>query len=301
MGALLERKEEGGSIGDLLRKAALSLEGSSSPRLDSELILAHVLGCSKEDLVLRQNECLPKAIVQKFCLLLKKRRDGEPVAYITGEKEFWGLNLYVNRSVLVPRPETELLVELALDAAEGYPGKICVLDLGCGSGALMVALGVELKKRKRSFKITGVDISREALEVARENLRRYALIDYSLLIEGDLFVPVFGEKFKIIVSNPPYLDATKKESLPKELSYEPDKALFSPERGLWHTYRIIKNVPEYLAVNGIFLCEMDPSKREYISSYCSKLMAEGRHKEFYNSLSFFMDLRGDVRAFSLRS
>ena len=183
----------------------LSRAGIENHRLDSEVLLRHVLDMEKEQLYVDGEAPISAGQEAQFRELLLRRSRREPAAYITGHKEFWSLDFVVTPAVLIPRPETELLVEVALQCvrqlASGSPVK--VLDIGTGSGAISVCLA----KEQVALQIFAVDISRVALDVARVNTRRHGVADRIRFLAGDLFAPVkpLPETFDLIVSNPPYI------------------------------------------------------------------------------------------------
>lgn len=189
------------SISAALQHAVRVLqERSDSPRLDAEILLAHVLEVPRSSLRVRGDDALDPASLAGFATLIERRAAGEPVAYLTGVREFWSLTLHVDPAVLVPRPETELLVELAL-ALVPVNGACRVLDLGTGSGAIALAIAAE----RPQADITATDISAAALAVARQNAERLLLpVRWRL---GHWFDAVPGERFDLILANPPYIAA----------------------------------------------------------------------------------------------
>src|ERR1035438_2096211 len=206
------------TVAETLQSGARSLlRHSDSPRLDAELLLGKILGLSRSGLIARGNEPVAIECEQTYASLIEQRLQGAPVAYLTGTREFWSLALRVTSAVLVPRPETEVLVELALQRLPRDRSR-SVLDMGTGSGAIALAIASE---RPRS-RVTGVDISPPALEVAIQNSRDLGLsrIDWRL---GSWFAPVPGERFDMIVANPPYVAAA--DPALEKLTAEPAIAL----------------------------------------------------------------------------
>jgi release factor glutamine methyltransferase len=190
------------TIAQTLQQAALALDRcSDSPRLDAELLLGKLLGQPRSGLIARSDEPVAAASELAFADLIEARRGGAPVAYLTGSREFWSLPLTVTPAVLVPRPETELLVELALQLA-GSTAECSVLDLGTGSGAIALALASERPR----WRITGVDVSPPALEIARRNACELGLSQVEWRV-GSWFEAVAGERFNLILANPPYVAA----------------------------------------------------------------------------------------------
>jgi len=192
---------------------------SSTPRLDAEVLLAHVLGKDRSWLLAHGTDELSEQVVASFAGLIERRSHGEPVAYLTGHKEFFGLDLLVNQRVLVPRPETESAVEACLEALPENK-EASFADIGTGSGAILVAIGV---KRARA-NLYGTDISPEALEVARSNCERQGLSDRVDLLLGDLLEPLAGLRFDVIAANLPYVPPG--EAAPDVAMWEPNVAVF---------------------------------------------------------------------------
>jgi release factor glutamine methyltransferase len=214
----------GASVAEALDSAvvAIGASGSASPRLDAELLLSAAVGVSREALVTGPERELEPGQARLFRDLVTRRsRDGEPVAYLLGRRGFRWIELEVDRRVLVPRPETELLVEAAL----GLPAGSRVLDVGTGSGAVALAL----KQERPDLEVTASDISAEAIAVAAANRDRLGLdvrIEQADLLDG------LGAGWDAILANPPYVAEGDRAQLPRELSHEPDGALFAGPDGL---------------------------------------------------------------------
>jgi release factor glutamine methyltransferase len=233
-------------IDNLQRGTRALRELSDSPRLDAELLLGFVLGLSRAGLIARGGDAVAKIIERAYADLLDKRSQGTPVAYLTGTREFWSLPLRVTPAVLVPRPETELLVELALERISESVAS--VLDLGTGSGAIALAIASE----RPGLRVTGVDLSPAALEVAIRNSRDLGLahIDWRL---GSWFEAVPGEKFDVIVANPPYVAAT--DPALRTLGAEPLMALSAGPTGLDALSDIARAAASHLKTQGWLLLE----------------------------------------------
>ena len=225
-----------------------SLDGhSDSPRLDAELLLGKILGLTRSVLIARSDEPVAEESERTYAGLIERRRQGAPVAYLTGSREFWSLALRVTPAVLVPRPETEILVELAL-ARLAHDRPSAVLDLGTGCGAVALAIASE----RPLARITGVDISAPALDVAIQNCRSLGLarIDWRL---GSWFEPVRGERFDVIVANPPYVAST--DPALKLLAAEPKIALCDGPTGLESLTAIVGGAAAHLQEGGWLLLE----------------------------------------------
>ena len=214
-----------------------------SARLDADLLLMQILKCQRTYLITHDNEELSEDTCSNYLQLIKRRCQGEPVAYILGEKEFWGLTLKVSNSVLVPRPDTELIVETALSFVNAQS----VLDLGTGSGAIILAL----KHTKPTLEAYAADISDKALDIAKENAHTLKLnINF---IKSSWFSDIPKRSFDLIVSNPPYIEDNDPHLL--NLSYEPINALVSGKDGLDDIRIIAKDAPRFLNAGGALLLE----------------------------------------------
>jgi release factor glutamine methyltransferase len=236
------------SVAASLRTAARTLEShSDSPRLDAEILLCKVLDVSRSTLIVRGEEPVPDERRRAYEELVARRVRGTPVAYLTGSREFWSLELTVTPDVLVPRPETELVVELALALCPRDEAR-SVLDLGTGSGAIALAIATE----RPCARITGVDVSAPALAVARQNSRRLALPRVRWRA-GSWFDAVPGERFDIIVANPPYV-ACGDPALEK-LAAEPLLALAPGPTGFEALRAIIDGAARHLNPCGWLVLE----------------------------------------------
>jgi len=191
--------------------------------MDAETLLLHVLGRNKAWLLAHLGDELPEDQAAQFNEFIERRHRGEPIQYITGEQEFYGLPFRVTPDVLIPRPETEHLVEKALELAGGFD-RPRIVDVGVGSGAIAVALAYKLPEAR----MTALDISPAALEVASGNAERNGVLDRIRLLQSDLLTSVADERFEMVVSNPPYVPSTDRDSLSVEVrEHEPALALFA--------------------------------------------------------------------------
>jgi release factor glutamine methyltransferase len=234
---------------ELLSSAARALAGASdTPALDAQVLLAHVLGTSRARLISHADEERSETERAAYERLIEKRASGEPVAYVVGFKEFWSLRLAVSRAVLVPRPETELLVERALKIMGA--AAVRALDLGTGAGGIALALAHE----RPDWRITATDVSEAALAIARVNALALHLPQVEFL-HGSWLDPLPGRAFDIILSNPPYVGEGDPALAARVLGYEPRAALTSGADGLADLRQIIRASPAHLARGGWLLLE----------------------------------------------
>ncbi|MBI3286476.1 MAG: peptide chain release factor N(5)-glutamine methyltransferase [Chloroflexi bacterium] len=251
------------TIGRALQQASalLSAEDIDSPRLDAEVLLAHQLGFSREQLLARLDQRLTAEQLEGYTRVLERRRRHEPVAYIVGHREFYGLDLRVDSRVLIPRPETETLVEVAITTARRLNAQR-IAEVGTGSGAVAIAVAVHLPQAR----IYALDVADAALEVARENIARHGVEDRIELLSGDLLTPL-PESVQLIVGNLPYISQTELGELPPEVArYEPRQAINGGPNGLLHIRRLLEQAPEYLATHGAICLEMGPQQADSIAA-----------------------------------
>lgn len=225
--------------------------GVESARLNAELLIGHALHLKRMQLYLQFERPLTETELEQIRPLVKRRGNREPLQYILGEAEFCGLKLKVDRRALIPRPETEYLVELVGQALPGLPGSI--LDLGTGTGALALALAT----RYPEARTMAVDRSPEALALARENVAALGLSERVNLLSSDWFAALpTGGKFDLIVANPPYLTAGEvQEAAPEVREHEPVSALLAAEEGCADLQHIIRQAALFLAPGGLLACE----------------------------------------------
>jgi len=233
----------------------LAASGSETPRLDAELLLGYVLGLSRSQLYVHWEEPLSPKKLQHYQELVQRRAQHEPVAYLVKSRAFYDVELYVDARVLIPRPETEHLIEEALAWAQQHPGYIRqIADVGTGSGALAIVLARHLPQAH----VWAVDLSAQALSVAARNIARYQLETHITLIQGDLLT-AFRGPFQLIVANLPYIDHAELSHLPPEVAtYEPRLALNGGQEGLEILARFLPQAAECLAAHGLLLLEIDP-------------------------------------------
>ena len=224
------------TVGELLRRTPpyLAERGVRSPRLDTEHLLAAVLSVSRLDLYLRFDQPVEPDEVDRFRELVRRRGQREPLAYLVGAWGFHGLDLACDPRALIPRPETELLVEQALATLAGSEAP-AVLDVGTGSGAIALAV----KAARADAHVTATDVSAPALTLAAENAERLGLTIE--LLDGDLFAPVEGRRFDLVIANPPYV--ADHEEVDPETAFEPQDALFAGPDGLAVLRRIADHAP----------------------------------------------------------
>lgn len=253
-------------IRQVLREAQQALEAAlrlpaSDVRTDAQLLMRRALGdVSRAWLIAHDNERLDPVQAAAFDAMLQRRALGEPVAYILAEREFYGLGLRVTPEVLIPRPDTETLVEAAL--ARIPENVSCrVLDLGTGSGAIAIAIAAH----RPLAKVTGVDRSPGAVQLATENAHRHPLKNASFA-ESDWFSALKAEKFDCIVSNPPYIAADDPHLSQGDLRFEPITALASGQDGLDDIRRLVQDAPEHLATGGWLLLEHGYGQAQPVSA-----------------------------------
>ena len=245
----------------------LKTKNIESPRLCAEILLARQLNTDRLKLYLEYDQPVGEKDLTLYRAMIKRLIDGEPVQYITGIQEFWSMDFHVNSSVLIPRPETEILIEQARkiyseEDMDKNPN-ISILDIGTGSGAIAVAIASEIENAK----IFAVDISAKALNTAKLNAAKHGMEKRISFYEGSLFEPFEknNQYFDIILSNPPYITIKDYESLPVKIkNFEPKLALESGEDGLSHIRIILKKAPEFLKPGGWLMLEMDPRQTDSV-------------------------------------
>jgi len=236
--------------------------GIDSARLEAQLLLAHVLGCSRMQLYTGFDRPLGDDELAGYRALIKRRLGGEPVAYLLGEQELWGLPFFVDASVLIPRPDTETVIEVARALRPDRAAPCRVLDLCTGSGAIAISIAKELT----GARVIATDVSPEAVAIARRNADRNAVADRVDIRLGDLFAPVIGERFDLIVSNPPYIASSVIPTLSREVQREPRLALDGGADGLVFYDRICAVASEYLPPGGALVVEHGFDQAEAVAA-----------------------------------
>jgi release factor glutamine methyltransferase len=248
-------------IGSCLASGVLLLKraGIKTARLDAECLLAHVLGSARWQVLLEPGRRLAQAAVGRYLELLRRRRQREPLAYLVGTREFWSLTLSVSPEVLIPRPETETLVEAALallrEAHPAHPHPI-IVDLCTGSGAIAIALAREIPNAH----IFATDLSQAALRVARMNAVAHGVVDRITFLQGDVWQAMTGQPpadgVDLVVANPPYIPTAALAILMPEVQWEPREALDGGPDGLRVLGEIIGATPQHLRPGGVLLLEI---------------------------------------------
>ncbi|KKO18308.1 MAG: peptide chain release factor N(5)-glutamine methyltransferase [Candidatus Brocadia sp.] len=260
------------TVSGLIRLASRELDARKidTPLLDAEVILAHLLGCRRIDLYLHPDKPVETDVSTAYQNAIRRRGHNVPVSYITRHAEFMSLDFYVDERVLIPRPETELLVEAVIEKSQNMSCKdeIILVDIGAGSGAIAITLAKKIDKAR----IFAVDISADALSVARMNAGRHGVLHKITFVCGDTFEPLtaYGLESKVhfIVSNPPYVSSGEFRHLPKEVrDYEPYVALVSGPDGLRMFKRIITHVKAWLRPSGFLLFEVGEKQAQTVLQF----------------------------------
>ncbi len=255
-------------------------------QLDSEVLLAHVLQTERSYLFAHPEMVLSEKQRKAFNALLTDRSRRVPVAYLVGHKEFFGHSFFVTPKVLIPRPDTELIVERVNEYIATHPLSKKVLDIGVGSGCIAASIALS----NPLLRIYGTDISRASLSIARKNTSRHGVSKRVHFTHAHLYPPA-PKQFDIIVSNPPYLSKREYAASVKrypELSAEPKNALIADEKGMRVLKKIITTCADHLAKNGVLFAEIGSGQRDTISLILKKYLPEAR-------LNFYKDLSGRTR------
>ena len=262
-------------IRDLLKLGFDTLkENIEDANLKVKLLLMHLLNVSKEYLIIHDDEDVSETVIEEFKNKIEELKNGKPIQYIINVQEFMGLSFYVNENVLIPQPDTEILVEESIDLINKFNAKK-VLDLCTGSGAIAISI----KNNCHMVDVIGIDISEEALEVAMKNAK-FINVDVNFQ-KSDMFENI-NEKFDIIISNPPYIENEVIKTLPKEVQNEPYIALAGGENGLDFYKIIARDAKKYLNENGIVAVEIGYNQKDSVINLFEK---EG-YREIYSKKDF---------------
>jgi release factor glutamine methyltransferase len=253
------------TIGRVLRWAAedFGKRTSESPRLDAEVLLASALDSDRVRLVIESERVLEANELSLYRSLIERRRRGEPVAYILGRREFYGLDLVVDSRALVPRPDSEILVEVAIERTRARSQYGRALDLCTGSGCVAIAFA----KARPTWRVSGTDVSPEAVMLAAENVRRHGVAHSVATLAGDLFEPVAGERFELVTANPPYVPSAEIAGLAADIrDFEPHQALDGGPDGLDLVRAVIAAAPEHLVPGGVLALEVGFDQAERVTA-----------------------------------
>lgn len=274
---------------------------------DIEILIVDSIGKSREFILAHPEYEIPSLKIEKLKLKISRRLKGEPIAYILGHKEFYGLDFMVNKHTLIPRPETELLVEIALDQLKVHKvskvHKVIIVDIGTGSGNIIVSITKAIEKSKiqnATAEFVGIDISKDALKIAKKNAAIHNLDKKIAFLNGSLLTPIIENcKLKIenskmiILANLPYLSKEIYQSAPIDVKkFEPKTALYSPEQGLQHYRRLLEQLKDLLAANRqlqiSLLLEISPEQKTLLPAVIKPIFPKAK-------VSFQKDLAGKWR------
>lgn len=256
---------------------------------DAKILLCHILKCDKNYLLVHKNDELNKELYSKYKELINLRADKMPVKYITGICEFYSLDFYVTPDILIPRPDTEIIIDKAICEYK-KEDDIKILDLCTGSGCIGISLATQFKNSN----VTLVDISKKALSVANKNVNKHNLKERIKLIKKDILTDTIDEKYDLIVSNPPYINEKDYENLEKDVkNYEPKIALLSHDDEYKFYKRIIDVYSDNLNENGIILLEMGYNQWEYLYTYA-------KQSDIFSNIEIAKDLSGINRVLILK-
>lgn len=268
---------------ELLNKSTEYLEkkGIESSRTEAEILVCEVLDCKRVDIYADFEKQVNETEKEKLRSFLRRRVNGEPLQYITGKTQFRFIDLFVEEGVFIPRPETEILVQIALKEITGKQS-LKILEIGTGTGAIALSLAKEA-----GMEVTAVDIDPKAVKLTEKNARTLGLENKVKVLKSDLFENINDRKYDLILSNPPYIADGLKESLPKDVQKEPDSALYGGAEGLDKVKKILKQAIGYLENKGSVILEISPEQVEKIKKYCKDAG--------YSEVLFDNDLAGKVR------
>jgi len=245
----------------------LKRSNNLNSRLDSEILVSHLINIPRENIYSKLKENLPSNKTEELQRLVSRRVKKEPIAYILNNKEFWSTNFYVDPSVLIPRPETEVLIDLILSQVNNKNNYLNILDIGTGSGCILISLLKELAKAKG----IGVDKSSKAITIAKKNSISQQVDNRALFKNINLEEIKFDKKFDLIVSNPPYLPDVSLKNLNSDIKlYEPKIALQGGVQGLDFLYKIIGLASKILKINGLLALEIGDNQFHILAKYLKK-------------------------------
>ena len=245
----------------------LKRSNNLNSRLDSEILVSHLINIPRESIYSKLKENLPLNKTEELQKLVSRRVKKEPIAYILNNKEFWSTNFYVDRSVLIPRPETEVLIDLILSQISNKNNHLNILDIGTGSGCILISLLKELVKAKG----IGVDKSTKAIAIAKKNSISQQVDNRASFKNVNLEEIKFDKKFDLIVSNPPYLPDVSLKNLNLDIKlYEPKIALQGGVQGVDFLYKIIGLASKILKINGLLALEIGDNQFHILAKYLKK-------------------------------
>jgi release factor glutamine methyltransferase len=270
------------SIRNALEQASQQLDAlDTDPRLEAELLLGHLLNKNRAYLYAHSEEAISAEQLKSFNQLIAQRASGIPIAYLTGYRDFWSLTLKVNRHTLIPRHDTERLVELALELM-GRQSNISILDMGTGSGAIALALA----KERPDWQISACDASEEALKIAMENAADLGLKNIKFY-HSDWFSALPEKKYHVIISNPPYINEQDPHLNQGDVRFEPRSALVSSQEGLADLQYIIQHGYDYLLPKGLLLLEHGYDQKSDLETILNRLG--------YKNVQCWQDIQGHDR------
>ena len=255
----------------------LLYESSDTPRIDAEVLMQHVIGQPLAWLIAYGDTIATADHVKAFCQLADARKEGNPIAYLTGSRDFWSLTLKVNEHVLIPRPDTETLVEEALQRLP-KDSELAILDLGTGSGAIALSLA----KERPQARVLAIDSEAGALGVARENADLNNIDNVEFLLSN--WFDALGDRqaFNLIAANPPYVEPDDPHLQRGDLRFEPDSALIANGHGLSDLSRIIETAPQYLSVQGFLIVEHGYNQAQDVAALF--------HANGFDEITLFTDI-----------
>jgi release factor glutamine methyltransferase len=286
----VSNKAKGATVGSAILQGAQELQkaGVADPRREAGSLMAHLLGRDRTFVIAHADDVITVQRQLAFQSLLKRRAGGEPLQYITGHQEFFKLDFEVTPDVLIPRPETELIVETALELLRREPAP-CFADVGTGSGCIAISLVHELP----AARAVALDRSPAALAVARRNARRHDVEERVDLIESDLFTSLEpAALFDLIVSNPPYVSNDEMKTIQREVSYEPRTALAAGSDGLTMIRRLLREARPFLRAGGYLVFEIGFGQSEAVNLLIDQ--------NVWNAIEIKRDLQNIPRTFVLQ-